>query len=100
MIHGALNALGKVNCKLGRLDLHCKELQCVITCYLVSTVLLKYVDVLIFSTLFFAHNYFQIVLGRIVPAIKIRFLKLFPHNYYKPITVIQFCDRAPLFVAI
>ena len=101
MIHGALNALVKVNAKLGRLDSHCKELQCVIACYLVSTVLLKYITRCFnFSALFFTHNYFQIVQGRIAPAIKIRFPKLFPHNYYKPITVIQSCDRVSLFVAI
>ena len=47
--HGSknFNALVNVNSKLGRWNLHCKELQCVVAYYLVSMVLLKCVDNLI-----------------------------------------------------
>ena len=52
VIHRALNALVRVNSKLGRQNPHCKQLQCVVACYLVSMLLLKCVADLIISALF------------------------------------------------
>ena len=59
VIHTALNAFVKINSKLGRRNLHCKQLQCVAARQLVSVLLLKYVDDLIILALFL--NHFQII---------------------------------------
>ena len=61
-IDRALNALVNVNSKLGRWKFHCKKLEYVVAFYLVSMLLLKYVDdlsiILIYAQLF---NYAGII---------------------------------------
>ena len=61
------NALVNVNAKLGRWNWHCKHLQCVVACYLVSMLLLK-VDDLIISAL----------LNQACRPVHIWFLKIYP----------------------